>query len=152
MILLLNFVEQIVLVNKHHLLQKGNPIKKIDEVAKYITENTKESETILTFSTLLAVQTRRSIPDEFAEDCFSYRSDWSTDKCKMYKRVNNEIFTKYISDQKIRLIAVEDFDLYRFGPQKREVSEKMKKTGFIFTRKFENFGQWHDNLYIFVRQ
>ena len=23
---------------------------------------------------------------------------------------------------------------------------------FIYTRKIENFGQWHDNLYIFLKQ
>ncbi|MEW6555770.1 MAG: hypothetical protein AB1349_00270 [Elusimicrobiota bacterium] len=151
-VLLLNFAEQVVLVNEHHLLQKENPIKKIDEVAGYIADNTKKSETILTFSTLLAVQSRRFIPDEFTEDCFSHKVGWSTDKCKRYKRVNNEIFADYISDPKIKLIAIEDFDMHRFGLQKKDILEKMEKKGFVFTKKFEDFGQWHDNLYIFVRQ
>ncbi|HAX61962.1 MAG TPA: hypothetical protein DCX95_05340 [Elusimicrobia bacterium] len=59
---------------------------------------------------------------------------------------------EYVSDEGIRLIALGDFDLHQFGPNKKNILKKMEKEGFVFAKKIENFGQWHDNLYIFTRQ
>ncbi|MBI5573689.1 MAG: hypothetical protein HY919_03945 [Elusimicrobia bacterium] len=151
-ILFMNFAEQSVLVKKHKLISEENAMTKIKEEAKFIEMDILPSRNLLTFSTLLTVQSNLNIPIEFAEDCFSYKGDWLTDKCKKYKRVNNEIFMDYVSDKGIRLIALGDFDLYQFGENKKIILQKMEKSGFTYVKKIENFGQWHDNLYIFTRK
>lgn len=152
MFFMINLTEQIKLVQKHRLIQSYKPIEKINQVAGYIKQELKKDEILLSFNTLIAVQSNAILPTEFAEDCFSYKGDWSIDKCKKYKRVNNEIFMDYVSDEGIRLIALGDFDLHQFGPDKKNILKKMEKEGFVFAKKFENFGQWHDNLYIFTRK
>lgn len=148
----LNFTEQAVLVEKYNIIVKNRPIERINMVSEYVAEKTGKKDKILAFSTLLAVQSNRAVPDEFAEDCFSYKGDWPTDKCRKYKRVNNEIFMDYVADKKIMLIALGDFDLHQFGPDKKNILKKIEKEKFGFVKKFENFGQWHDNLYVFARR
>jgi len=151
-VLIANFTEQSLLVRKHRIFQKENQIKKINYVSKYIKEIAAANKTILTFSTLLASQSEKIIPLNFALGCFSYESSWPTEKCDKYKTVNSEIFMNYVSDDGIGLIALGDFDLYQFGENKKGILQKMEKSGFKYVEKFENFGQWHDNLYIFTRK
>jgi len=151
-ILIANFTEQSLLVRKHRIFQKENPIKKINYVSKYIKETAGAGKIILTFNTLLASQSGKYIPLNFALGCFSYEPSWPSEKCEKYKTVNSEIFLDYVSDKEIGLIALGDFDLHQFGPSKKNILKKIEKEGFVFVKKFENFGQWHDNFYIFTRK
>ncbi|OGS44852.1 MAG: hypothetical protein A2539_03750 [Elusimicrobia bacterium RIFOXYD2_FULL_34_15] len=151
-ILILNFVEQAVLVKKSSLFQNENPVDKIKLAAMYVDEKTDKSDTILTFNTLLATQANRNIPIEFTNDCFSYKKGFDTAKCKIYHLVNDDIFLTYINDNKIKLLALGDFDLHQFGTDKKNILEAIRENGFIFTKQFENFGQWHDNLYVYTRK
>ena len=141
-------------------------LETLREVARFVASNTTPEEQVVTFDTYIAVEADRKVALGLDRNFFSYFPYLSDEEARKYRVVNDNLLAEAILDERTAFVLFTDYDI-RLITEKEERLEQpdrplsddelfsllpVLKGEYALVRVVPDFGQWHDNLYVFARK
>ena len=138
----------------------------LEEVAGYVASITPPEAQIVTLDTYIAVEANRHVAHGLEMNTFSLFPHLTDEKAREFGVMNDHLFAEALRDEKTGCVLLTDFDLRILTEHRwylKKVERPLVKEEILaklpalrgrwrLDRTIPDFGQWHDNLYIFRRK
>jgi len=144
--------------------QDAPQLAKLRQVAGYVASITPPEKQIVTFNTYIAVEANRPVAEGLEMNTFSLFPNLTDEEARRLRVMNDSLFAEALRDERTGCVLLTDFDLrllaeHRWRRQQAErpltedeIFAKLPALrGYRLVRTIPRFGQWHDNLYVFIR-
>lgn len=140
-------------------------LEQIEAVSSYVESITEADDQLLTFETILPVNTGRAATEGTAMSYFSYFPGLPTDEAAQYHVVNEEILSNQLIRREAESVLITDFDIHlirnpsnpsRVEPtalNQAQIFELFPELDgrYYLARTVDNYGEWKNHLYVFRR-
>ncbi|MBF0545359.1 MAG: glycosyltransferase family 39 protein [Candidatus Riflebacteria bacterium] len=129
-------------------------IAKLEEVSQKLKQSISNGDLVFTLNNEIALNGNYKTPDGYELGVFSFFPDMNNEEASFYKLTNFSKLLKDLSNKDLKAICLtdNDFHILSLGETRMKNIQEIIQSGFIKIGNIKEFGQYLDDMQIYVKK